>query len=106
MIEKKTFIGQNGTLCKIWDRSVQQFYRDAATYVNELKYLGIILQANNKMSADCSSKRGKFISKVHSLNQEFNYADPYTILKLYDIYIRDFCGSNIWDLYSADIQRL
>ena len=69
-------------------------------YVNELKYLGNILQANNKMSADCSSKRAKFISKVHSLNQEFNYADPYTILKLYDIYIRDFCGSNIWDLYS------
>ena len=47
--------------------------------VNELEHLDNILQSNNKMSADCRGKRAKFISKVHSLNQEFHYADPYTI---------------------------
>ena len=75
-------------------------------YVNELKHLGNILQSNNLMSKDCSYKRAKFISKVHSLNQEFHFADPQTILKLYDIYVCDFYGSNLWDFNSADVQRL
>ena len=30
--DKKTSMGQNGTLWKIFDRSVQPFYRDAAIY--------------------------------------------------------------------------
>ena len=75
-------------------------------YVKELKHLGNILESNNSMSMDCRYKCAKFISKVHSLNQEFHYADPYTILKLYNIYVCDFYGSNLWNLYSEDVQRL
>ena len=43
-------------------------------YVNKLKHLGKILQSSNKMVKDCISTRAKFISKLHSLNQEFHYA--------------------------------
>ena len=38
------------------------------------------------MTKDCSLKRACFISKVHSLNQEFYFSDPYTLLRLYNIY--------------------
>ena len=55
---------------------------------------------------DVSCKRAKFISKIHSLNQEFHYANTSTMLKLYDIYTCDFYGSNLWDLYSRDVQKL
>ena len=46
------------------------------------------------MSKDVSCKRAQFISKIHSLNQEFHYANTSTVLKLYDIYTCDFYGSN------------
>ena len=45
-------------------------------------------------------------SKVHSLNQEFHYADPHTVLQLYSIYICYFYGSNLWDFNSVELQRL
>ena len=75
-------------------------------YVTEIKHLGNTLQSNGSMSKDVSCKRAKFISKIHSLNQEFHYANTSTVLKLYDIYTCDFYGSNLWDLYSRDVQKL
>ena len=30
-------------------------------------------------------KRAKFVSKIHSLNQEFHYTDTSTELRVYDI---------------------
>ena len=41
-----------------------------------------------------------------NLNQEFHYANTSTVLKLYNIYTRDFYGSNLRDLYSRDVQTL
>ena len=41
-----------------------------------------------------------------NLNQEFHYANTSTVLKLYNIYTCDFYGSNLWDLYSRDVQKL
>ena len=54
-------------------------------YVTEIKHLGNTLQSNGSMSKNVSCKRAKFISKIHSLNQEFHYANASTVLKLYDI---------------------
>lgn len=75
-------------------------------YVSEVKHLGNILQCNNSMSKDCALKRAQFISKVHSLNQEFHYADPCTVVKLYNIYALSFYGSNLWNLNSEDCHRI
>ena len=75
-------------------------------YVTEIKHLGNTLQSNGSMTKDVSCKRGKSISKIHSLNQEFHYANTSTVLKLYNIYTCDFYGSNLWDLYSRDVQKL
>jgi len=75
-------------------------------YVTEIKHLGNTLQSNGSMTKDVSCKRAKFISKIHSLNQEFHYANTSTVLKLYDIYTCDFYGSNLWDLYSRDVKKI
>ena len=54
------------------------------------------------MTKDCNIKRAKFISKVHSLNQEFYFAHPNTVIELYNIYACSFYGSNLWDLYNVN----
>jgi len=75
-------------------------------YVNEVKHLGNILQSDNSMSKDSSMKRACFISKVHSLNQELYFADPFFVMKMYNIYSCSFHGSNLWDLFGRDVNRL
>lgn len=75
-------------------------------YVQEIKHLGNILQCDNSMKKDCNIKRAKFISKVHSISQEFHFANPVNVVKLYKIYACDFYGSQLWDLYSYDVEKL
>lgn len=75
-------------------------------YVDSLKHLGNILECDNSMSKDCNVKRAKFISKIHSLNQEFYFAHPSTVLKLYDIYACSFYGSSLWNVNSREVNKL
>ena len=79
---------------------------DPLPWVMEVKHLGNILQADNSMKVDCVAKRGKFIGKVNSFLQEFHYVAPGTFLKLLNIYGTSFYGSNLWDLYSQDVDRI
>ena len=72
----------------------------------EIKHLGNILQSDNSMTSNRNVKRAKFISKLHSLDQEFYCADPRTVVKLFDIYACDFYGSQLWDLNNADCAKL
>ena len=51
-------------------------------------------------------KRGAFIGKVNSLLQEFYYAAPCVLVKLVSSYCCNIYGSNVWDLFSEDSQRL
>ena len=64
-------------------------------YVDELKHLGNLFQSNNSMTRDCNLKRAKFISIIHSLNQEFNFSEPTMVVKLYNIYASSVYGSNM-----------
>ena len=75
-------------------------------YVSEIKHLGNILQIDNSLTNDCNVKRAKFISKLHSLRQEFYFADPLTVVKLYNIYTCDFYGSQIWDFHNSNVLKL
>ena len=70
-------------------------------YVSKVKHLGNILQCDNSLSKDCTLKRAQFISKVHSLNQEYS-----TVVKLYNIYAFSFYGSSLWKLNSEDCHSL
>lgn len=75
-------------------------------YVSEIKHLGNVLQIDNSMNNDCNIKRAKFISKLHSLGQEFYFADPVSVVKLYSIYACDFYGSQLWDFNSDNVLKL
>ena len=58
------------------------------------------------MNKDCDVKRAKFISMIHSLNQEFHFVHSYLVVQLYKIYATSFHGSSIWNLYSNNVSRL
>ena len=79
---------------------------DPLPWVKEVKHLGNILQCDNTMKVDCVSKRGKFIGKVNSLLQEFQFVHPQVFVKLLSIYASSFYGSNLWNLYSNDVERI
>ena len=75
-------------------------------WVTHVKHLGHILQVDNSKRMDINMKRGTFIGKVNSLLQEFHFAAPHILMKFVTVYCSNIYGSNIWDLFSADIQRL
>jgi hypothetical protein len=58
------------------------------------------------MKHDVAVKRGKFIGKVNSLLQEFHFVKPEVFMKLLNVYCSSFYGSNLWNLYSDDVDRI
>ena len=75
-------------------------------WVSQVKHLGHTMQLDNSMKIDTNLKRGAFIGKVNSLLQEFYFAAPSILMKLMTIYCCNIYGSNVWDLFSAESQRL
>ena len=51
-------------------------------------------------------KRGQFIGKLHSFRQEYGNLDPLVYIQLVSTYISSFYGSNLWDLYGEDSDKL
>ena len=58
------------------------------------------------MSIDINSKRGSFVGKINSLLQEFHYASSDVLMKFVQTYACNIYGSNAWDLFSPECQRL
>ena len=58
------------------------------------------------MRIDLSQKRGKFIGKVMSLFQEFTFVQSNTFVKIMNIFATSFYGSGLWDILSADCEKL
>ena len=79
---------------------------DPLPWVESVKHLGNTLEFNNSMRTDCLQKRGKFIGKIHSLLQEFHYADPSVLLRILNTHVTSFYGSNLWDLYSKEVIKI
>ena len=79
---------------------------DPLPWVREVKHLGNTLQSDNTMRTDCVLKRGKFIGKVNSFLQEFHFVDSSVFMKLLNIYASSFYGSNLWDLYSNEVDKI
>ena len=75
-------------------------------WVSQVKHLENLLQVDNSMKMDIGQKRGKFIGKVTSLLQEFNYVDPELLTRIMNIYTTSFYGSYLWDIFSQDVERL
>ena len=75
-------------------------------WVPTIKHLGSILQENNSMEFDCDSKRCSFIGKIHSLSQEFHFVDPAVRMKLHKLYTESFYGSNLWNLFGINCEKI
>ena len=75
-------------------------------WVKSAKHLGNILERDNTFSVDIDMKRGKFIGKIHSLMQEFNYATPDVTSKILQIYTTSFYGSNLWNILGKSCEKL
>ena len=79
---------------------------DPLPWVTKVKHLGNVLQCDNTMRTDLAQKRGKLIGKLNSLSQEFHYVDPKVFVKILNVYASSFYGSNLWDLFSPDCNRI
>ena len=64
------------------------------------------MENDNSFTQDCQIKRGQFIGKVHSLNQEFSFATSAVKTKLYVIFSLSFYGSPLWNLFGPEVDRI
>ena len=66
-------------------------------WVDEIKHVGNLMEIDNSFTHDIQVKRGAFIGRIHSLNQEFYYASGEVKTRLYDIFSVRFmevrCGT-------------
>ena len=51
-------------------------------------------------------KRGDFIGRVHSILQEFHFANPQVKMKMFSIYSNSFYGSSLWNIFNGTCDRL
>ena len=75
-------------------------------WVESWKHLGHIVHKDQNFSADTMLKRGEFIGKIHSLQQELGSVEPKVFLILTNIYLSSFYGSNLWDFNSESAVKL
>ena len=75
-------------------------------WVTEVNHLGNLLQSDNSFKRDCALKRGRFIGKMHTLQQEFHFISPEVMINLIRIYATSFYSSSLWDLYSTQCVKL
>ena len=79
---------------------------DPLPWVRDVKHLGHVLQSDNSMRLDIALKRGSYIGKVNSLLQEFGNVPPQVLMKLINSFAASIYGSNLWDIFSKDSERL
>ena len=100
------------TKCMIYGRKLKSKPKNivldgnALPWVNELKHLGCSLQSNNSMGLDISLKRCQYNDKVNSILQEFHSSQPQILLKCITSFATSFTGSQLWDLFSNECERL
>ena len=70
------------------------------------KHLGHYIYSDEDMFHDLNAKCGEFNSKVHALRQEIGDQNPMVFMKLVNIYLANFYGSNLWDLSNIKSDKL
>lgn len=66
------------------------------------EHLGHLLYKDGSLKLDCDLKRRSFNGQFHALCQEIKYQKPIVYLKLINIYLSHFYGSNLWYLFDCD----
>ena len=75
-------------------------------WVESASHVGNLLERDNSFNKDVRMKKGNFIGKVHSLLQEFSFANPMIKMKMISVYATSFYGSSLWNLFSGQCARL
>ena len=75
-------------------------------WTDSYTHLGHVLFRDGSSIEDCMYKRRGFIGKYHSLCQVLNLKDPQVYMKLINIYLSDFYGSNLWNLFNNASEKL
>jgi hypothetical protein len=75
-------------------------------WVESAHHVGNILERDNSFSKNIRMKRGSFIGRVHSIFQEFYFANPLVKMKMISIYSTSFYGSSLWNLFDGHCDRL
>ena len=75
-------------------------------WVPQLKHLGHTFESENNLSNDTRDKKFKFIGKVSTLSQEFYFVNPEVRVALYDKYASSFYGSNLWNLFCQETEKV
>ena len=79
---------------------------DKIPWSDQYTHLGHIMFRDGTFTKDCLFKRRTFIGKYHSLCQKLKQKDPFVYMKLISIYMCDFYGSNLWNLFNASSNDL
>ena len=74
-------------------------------WVKKFKHLGHILYKDGNSNHDTDLKKNIFIGKFHSLCQLLKKKDPEIYVRLIKVYLIDFYGSNLWNLYDKSTEK-
>ena len=76
-------------------------------WVDSSKHLGVRVRNMSKgLSQDMMDKRALYVHKVNELIQEFHFADPSTKIMINNILNTSCYGSQLWDLFNNEAERL
>lgn len=81
-------------------------YNLVLPWVKSAKHLGHVIHVDECPSHDLLKRRGEFIGKVHSLRQELGDQNPDVFMSLVRTYLSSMYGSNLWDLFSVESEKL
>ena len=69
---------------------------------DSFNHLGHLIYKNGNFDCDAESKRKSFCGQFHALRQELGKQSPIVLMKLINVYLCSFYGSNLWDLFNCD----
>ena len=79
---------------------------DKLPWVDQIKHVGNLLECNNTFKSDCLIKRGQFIGKIHSLQQEFPTVASNVKMQLINLFTLSFYGSALWNLFGPEVDKI
>ena len=74
-------------------------------WTNKYVHLGHVFYKDGSSEIDCVEKSHTFMGKYHSLCQLLKLKDPMVYMKLINIYLCDFYGSNLWYLFGVAAEK-
>ena len=84
-----------------YDPSPLYIDNNPLAWTDKYIHLGHVFTRDGSSLEDCSYKKRGFIGKFHSLGQLLGNKHPRVYMKLISIYLCDFYGSNLWDLFNG-----